>query len=59
MDTLEEFSNEIKEQNQIENNIVLSTEELHDLQNEKRIPPDLYEVIASVHNSGVELLHDD
>jgi hypothetical protein len=53
MDILEEFSTEIKEQNQIANNFVLSTEELHDLQTEKRIPPDLYNVIASVHNSGV------
>ena len=39
MDFLEEFSTEIKEQNQIANNFVLSTEELHDLQTEKRIPP--------------------
>jgi hypothetical protein len=53
MDILEEFSTEIKEQDQIANNFVLSTEELHDLQTEKRIPPDLYDVIASVHNSGV------
>jgi hypothetical protein len=50
MDILEEFSTEIKDQNQIANNFALSTEEVHDL---KRIPPDFFDVLASVHNSGV------